>query len=50
MLEESRHTIDRIASDTGFSDIRRMREAFLRVFGQPPQAFRRHARVATNST
>jgi transcriptional regulator GlxA family with amidase domain len=50
MLEESRHTIDRIASDTGFSDTRRMREAFLRVFGQPPQAFRRNARVAIGST
>jgi len=50
MLEESRHTIDRIASDTGFSEARRMREAFLRVFGQPPQAFRRNARVATGLT
>jgi transcriptional regulator GlxA family with amidase domain len=47
MLEESRHTIDQIAVATGFSDPRRMREAFLRVFGQPPQAFRRNARIAT---
>ena len=47
LLEESRHTIDRIASDTGFSEARRMREVFVRVFGQPPQAFRRNARVAT---
>jgi transcriptional regulator GlxA family with amidase domain len=47
MLEESRHTIEQIANATGFSDLRRMREAFQRVFGQPPQAFRRNARLAT---
>lgn len=49
MLEESRHTIDKIASETGFSDSRRMREAFLRVFGQPPQVIRRNARIAASS-
>jgi transcriptional regulator GlxA family with amidase domain len=47
MLEESRHTIDQIAVATGFADPRRMREAFLRLFGQPPQAFRRNARSAS---
>jgi transcriptional regulator GlxA family with amidase domain len=47
MMERSRHTIDQIAADTGFSDRRRMREAFLRAFGQPPQAIRRNARLAT---
>ncbi|KAA1005382.1 helix-turn-helix domain-containing protein [Paraburkholderia panacisoli] len=45
MLEENRHTIDRIAGATGFSDPRRMREAFVRIFGQPSQAFRRNARI-----
>ncbi|WP_168788388.1 GlxA family transcriptional regulator [Paraburkholderia aromaticivorans] len=50
MLEESRHTIDHIAGVTGFSDPRRMREAFVRIFGQPPQAFRRNARVVTGGT
>jgi transcriptional regulator GlxA family with amidase domain len=45
MLENSRHTIDQIAGATGFSDSRRMREAFLRAFGQPPQVFRRSARI-----
>jgi transcriptional regulator GlxA family with amidase domain len=50
MLEESRHTIDQIAVATGFSDPRRMREAFLRLFGQPPQAFRRSARAETPPT
>jgi transcriptional regulator GlxA family with amidase domain len=47
MLEESRHTVDQIAVATGFSDLRRMREVFLRIFGQPPQAFRRSARAET---
>jgi transcriptional regulator GlxA family with amidase domain len=47
MMERSRHTIDQIAADTGFSDRRRMREAFLRAFGQPPQAIRRNAKLAT---
>jgi transcriptional regulator GlxA family with amidase domain len=50
MLEESRHTIDQIALATGFSDARQMREAFQRMFGQPPQAFRRSARADTPSS
>jgi transcriptional regulator GlxA family with amidase domain len=45
MLEQSRHTIDQIATETGFSDSRHMREAFLRAFGQPPQVIRRSARL-----
>lgn len=44
MLERGRLTLEQIASETGFSDCRRMREAFLRVFGQPPQVIRRNAR------
>jgi transcriptional regulator GlxA family with amidase domain len=44
MLERGRLTLDQIATETGFSDRRRMREAFLRVFGQPPQVIRRSAR------
>lgn len=43
MLEQSRHPIDVIASETGFADRERMRRAFLRAFGQPPQAIRRSA-------
>jgi transcriptional regulator GlxA family with amidase domain len=30
----------------GFRDPERMRRAFLRAFGQPPQAMRRHARLS----
>lgn len=44
MLEQSRHSIDVIAQQTGFSDRDQLRRAFLRAFGQPPQAIRRNAR------
>jgi transcriptional regulator GlxA family with amidase domain len=44
MMEQSRHPIDVIARETGFADRERMRRAFLRAFGQPPQAIRRSAR------
>ncbi|MGF6511111.1 GlxA family transcriptional regulator [Paraburkholderia sp. 32] len=46
MLETGRHSIETVAADTGFIDPERMRRAFLRAFGQPPQAIRRAARVA----
>ncbi|MCC8393348.1 GlxA family transcriptional regulator [Paraburkholderia sp. MMS20-SJTR3] len=45
MLEAGRHSIETVAADTGFVDPERMRRAFLRAFGQPPQAIRRAARV-----
>jgi transcriptional regulator GlxA family with amidase domain len=44
MIEQSRHPIQVVAKETGFVDPRRMREAFLRTFGLPPQAFRRNSR------
>jgi transcriptional regulator GlxA family with amidase domain len=44
MIERSHHPIDVVARETGFVDRRRMREAFLRNFGQPPQIIRRTAR------
>jgi transcriptional regulator GlxA family with amidase domain len=46
MIEQSRHTIEEIAAATGFIDTERMRRAFLRAFGQPPQALRRIARMS----
>lgn len=46
MVEQSRHTIDEVAAETGFADPERMRRAFLRAFGQPPQVLRRNARLA----
>ena len=44
LMERSRHPIDAIADQTGFADRNRMRRAFLRAFGQPPQVIRRNAR------
>jgi transcriptional regulator GlxA family with amidase domain len=46
MMEQGRHSMDVIANETGFADRERMRRAFLRAFGQPPQAVRRNAKVA----
>lgn len=43
MLEQGRHTIETIAYETGFADRERMRRAFLRTLGQPPQTIRRNA-------
>jgi transcriptional regulator GlxA family with amidase domain len=45
MMEQSRHPIDVIARQTGFADRDRMRRAFLRTLGQPPQVIRRNARA-----
>ena len=46
MMEQGRHPIDVVARETGFADRERMRRAFLRAFGQPPQAIRRNLRTA----
>ncbi|HEX3500454.1 MAG TPA: GlxA family transcriptional regulator [Stellaceae bacterium] len=45
-IETSAESIEVIARQVGFSDPERMRRAFLRVFGQPPQGIRRAARAA----
>ena len=37
MMETSRHPVEVVARETGFGDRERMRQAFLRAFGQPPQ-------------
>ena len=44
VVESGRESLERIAETTGFGDPGRMRRAFLRGLGQPPQALRR-ARV-----
>jgi len=44
-VETSHAPIDRVAEAAGFGDSERMRRAFLRAFGQPPQALRRAARA-----
>jgi transcriptional regulator GlxA family with amidase domain len=45
MMEEGRHSVNIVAQETGFVDRERMRRAFLRTFGLPPQALRRNARL-----
>jgi transcriptional regulator GlxA family with amidase domain len=44
MMEAGRHPMDIVARETGFADRERMRRAFLRAFGQPPQTIGRAAR------
>lgn len=45
-VEASTRDLDSIANATGFGDPERMRRAFIRAFGHPPQALRRAARAA----
>lgn len=45
-VQDSSEAIERIAEIAGFRDPERMRRAFIRSFGQPPQAMRRAARAA----
>jgi len=44
-IEAGPEPIDRVAAAAGFRDPERMRRAFIRAFGQPPQALRRAARA-----
>jgi transcriptional regulator GlxA family with amidase domain len=46
-IESGAAPIEHVAARTGFVDPERMRRAFLRAFGQPPQALRRAARAAS---
>jgi len=46
LMEQGRHSMDVIANETGFADRERMRRAFLRTLGQPPQVVRRNSRAA----
>jgi transcriptional regulator GlxA family with amidase domain len=43
MMEQTRHPVEVVAREVGFADRERMRRAFLRAFGQPPQAIRRQS-------
>jgi transcriptional regulator GlxA family with amidase domain len=44
-VQSSTEAIERVARLTGFRDPERMRRAFIRAFGQPPQSLRRAARA-----
>jgi transcriptional regulator GlxA family with amidase domain len=45
-VEDGRMGLEAVARACGFNDPERMRRAFLRTFGQPPQAMRRGAKAA----
>jgi transcriptional regulator GlxA family with amidase domain len=45
LVEDTRESLEAIAHAAGFSDPERMRQSFIRAFGQPPQALRRAARA-----
>ncbi len=49
MMEQGSLSIDVVARETGFADRDRMRRAFLRAFGQPPQVIRRNSRAGTSN-
>jgi transcriptional regulator GlxA family with amidase domain len=44
MMEDGCHPMEVVARETGFADRDRMRRAFLRAYGQPPQSLRRSLR------
>jgi len=44
-IESGNEPIERIAQIVGFGDAERMRRTFLRVYGLPPQAFRRASKA-----
>jgi transcriptional regulator GlxA family with amidase domain len=46
MIEDGNHAIDVVARETGFDDPERMRRAFIRAYGVPPQSIKRAARAA----
>jgi transcriptional regulator GlxA family with amidase domain len=48
LMEHSRHPLEMVARLTGFSDRDHMRRAFVRAFGQSPQAVRRMARLGSS--
>jgi transcriptional regulator GlxA family with amidase domain len=45
LIERGRHGLDAIAEETGFGNRERMRRAFLRTIGQPPQTIRRNSKA-----
>jgi transcriptional regulator GlxA family with amidase domain len=50
LLESGRLSLDVIAAEVGLTDRERMRRAFLRTIGQPPQAVRRSSRGARGAS
>lgn len=50
LMEEGRRSVNVIAQETGFADRERMRRAFIRTFGRPPQSFRSSLSRKTSRT
>lgn len=50
MMEDGRLPVETVAAQTGLGDRDRMRQAFIRAYGQTPQAIRRNARAAQSKT
>jgi transcriptional regulator GlxA family with amidase domain len=50
LIEQSRHPVEVVATETGFSGSERMRRAFVRAFGHPPQVIRSNARAEFSTT
>jgi transcriptional regulator GlxA family with amidase domain len=44
-VESGTEPLEAVAAYTGFGDPERMRRAFIRAFGQPPQALRRSDKI-----
>lgn len=49
MLEQSRHSIETIAAETGFGEPERMRRAFVRAFGRSPQELRGNRKASAGA-
>ncbi len=50
LVEQTVEPVEAIAEQVGFSDPERMRRAFLRIYGHPPQAVRRNARIVMRTS
>ena len=49
-VESGVEPVEQVAIHTGFRDPERMRRAFIRAFGQPPQSLRRAAQLTRAHT
>lgn len=49
LIEKGTEPIESVAQSVGFGDVERMRRAFVRIYGQSPQALRRVSRLNSRS-
>src|ERR1700744_4402420 len=49
MLDDADLSVRQIAERAGFSHVRRMRAAFLNLYGRPPSAFRNHRQMTAGA-